>query len=164
MSIISDYLDPAFSNSELQNLYNLQFYLEKELILKLDKVKKSGQVLPNHELQLTREYTLNELNFPPRVPGRVTNIQVSQNMWGNYSLTIHLSFDNSPETVLTFVPGGEFGEFVLDKTFFGNKVTVNNTVYQCAWGCEKNRLLVPLHLIEKFYPKRRVVKGSTFPP
>lgn len=93
MSIISDYLDPAFSNSELQNLYNLQFYLEKELILKLDKVKKSGQVLPNHELQLTREYTLNELNFPA-CPG--TSYQYSSQP----KYVGKLLLDNSPPVLI----------------------------------------------------------------
>ncbi|KAA3657318.1 MAG: hypothetical protein DWQ10_13575 [Calditrichaeota bacterium] len=148
--IIKEYLTSDYNVQDLEQLYELQCFLEKELILKLDIVNKSGQVLPNHILQLRRDYKLNELKFPPRVSGKIDKIIITKSIFGKLSLKLKVVFQTYPNIALTFVPEGPGDQFIVEKSYFGHVVKVNNTEYNCAWGCE-NRLLVPIHLLERFH-------------
>ncbi|KAA3618929.1 MAG: hypothetical protein DWQ05_06070 [Calditrichaeota bacterium] len=164
--LIEEYITPGLDPVILQSLYNLQFSLEKELIVKLDKVRKSGRVLPQHILQLQRDYNLKELNFPPRVKGRAVAIIPPDSGIMFQPMKLKVEFDmppGMPGMVLTFVPRGPNGTFVVDKSLWGNSIEVNNMDYDCAWGCNYNRLLVPICLIEEIYRNRRVARGFTFP-
>ncbi len=161
--LIEKYITSTLDADTLQQFYNLRFHLEKELILKFYTVKETGRVMDDHRLKLKQGHDLKELNFPPRVQGRLVNMYKKDDFpWGE-DLILQVEFDEPLGMVLTFVPEGKWGTFVVAKSMFWKKVMVNGVEYTCSWSCDSNRLLVPICLLEKFNINRHVARGFYFP-
>ncbi len=140
-----------------KQIRSLQVYLEKELVIQLQAVQRSGDVTYRHDLELQKKSLKESLTFKAGAPGFPTRTQEVRRLYFfDQGLHIDVSFDPETPGTLCFRPDDQ-GNYVLkvDK----GSITYNGRRYSCRMGCGSNHLLVDVRTLEEAIETSRVIHG-----
>lgn len=155
-------------NISPQSLQNLHYYLENGLVLYQAASHGSSAITANGELVLRRQTRQNEIVFQHLARGRTVSLQEEFQFFrfrSVYKISVYFA-ESSPYYrvspryyALTFAPNSH-GEYVLEKSFWGNTVSFGGYEYTISEAQAENFLLVEVHLQDNYTPTRRMMPAE----
>jgi hypothetical protein len=140
-----------------KQIRSLEVYLEKELVVQLQAIHRSGDVTSRHDLELQKKELKESLTFKAGargVPVRTENVR--KLYFFDQGLHIDVSFDTGTPGTLRFRPDDN-GNYVLRVD--NGHINYNGRRYLCRMGCETNHLLVDVRTLEDAIETSRVIHG-----
>lgn len=150
------------------SLQNLNYYLENGLVLYQSASHGVSAVTPSGELVLRRQTRQNEIVFQHLARGRIVSLQEEfqfSSFRSVYKISVYFAESSpyyrvSPKYyALTFAPNLH-GEYVLEKSFWGNTVTFGGYEYTVSEAQTENFLLVEVNLQDDYTPTRRMMPSG----
>ncbi len=155
-------------NISPQSLQNLRYYLENGLVLYQAASHGSSAITANGELVLRRQTRQNEIVFQHLARGRAVSLHEEfqfSRFRSVYKISVHFA-ESSPHYqvapkyyALTFAPNLN-GEYVLEKSFWGNTVLFGGYEYTISEAQAENFLLINVNLQDDYTPTRRMMPAE----
>ncbi|NIA28595.1 MAG: hypothetical protein GWP06_01620 [Actinobacteria bacterium] len=156
------------------DLKNVQFFLDKELVIIGETTSLQRDVTKFHELKFYEHHMYDQVTFPQDVPGILVRTHLDGNLLQRFLnrevLKLDITFDrekydeSKPDTTrfLTFTPNAS-GGYELETLNSGRSVHYNNKQYQCLSGCSANALMVDAESLKREILKNRIAPGNILP-
>ncbi len=145
------------------DLRNVQFFLDKELVIIGEKTSLDKNLTPFHELKLYENHEYDQVTFPKDVMGTLVRTRRDGNLLQKFLnkevLKLDVTFEADTTSFLTFIPNAS-GGYELETLYNGKFVSYRNRRYKCLAGCSANAIMVDIEFIQNQLPNERVAPGS----
>lgn len=155
-----------------KDLKNIQFFLDKKLVIIGGSTSLDKNVSRFHELKVYNKKVYDQVTFPKDLPGQLIRTHLDGNLLQkflkNEVLKLDITFDKINDSVpdttrfLTFAPNAS-GGYELETINIGKFVRYNNKQYKCLSGCSANAIMVDAESLNKILTIKRVAPGNILP-
>ncbi|NOY60700.1 MAG: hypothetical protein GXO75_17475 [Calditrichaeota bacterium] len=148
------------------DLKNVQFFLDKKLVIIGDSTSLDKRMTKFHELKLYKNRIYDQVTFSKAAKGILVGTRLDGNLLQRFLkkevLKLDITFEADTTSFLTFIPNAS-GGYELETLYSGKFVRYRNKQYKCLSGCSANALMVDAEFIQKLITNKRVVPGNELP-
>jgi len=149
-----------------KDLKNVQFFLDKKLVIIGEKTSLDKNLTRFHELKLYENHEYDQVTFPKDVMGILVRTRLDGNLLQKFLnkqvLKLDITFEADTTSFLTFIPNAS-GGYELETLYNGKFISYRNKRYKCLSGCSANAIMVDIEFIQNNLPKERTAPGSELP-
>jgi len=149
-----------------KDLKNVQFFLDKKLVIIGETTSLDKNLTKFHELKLYENHEYDQVTFPQDVMGKLVRTRLDGNLLQKFLnkevLKLDITFEADTTSFLTFTPNAS-GGYEMETLYSGKFVRYRNKRYKCLSGCSANAIMVDIEFIQNPIPNERIAPGNELP-